>query len=161
MLLPFLSDVFFIHKETWLFFQGELKDLALSCSIEDMIEPLFLSISGEVKGLYVTYSVPCDSGVARYIKGLPLKWTKIASFQSKNTIERGKKLLIYVNFIPLPAVGSKDSKMCWDNSLKVLYVKKRYGVYTIAKFSFFVSPKEDWRRALLHSHPLFSWNKLN
>ncbi|KFP20300.1 Deleted in lung and esophageal cancer protein 1, partial [Egretta garzetta] len=43
---------------------GELKDLALSCSIEDMIEPLFLSISGEVKGLYVTYSVPCDSGVA-------------------------------------------------------------------------------------------------
>ncbi|XP_074725552.1 deleted in lung and esophageal cancer protein 1 [Strix uralensis] len=44
---------------------GELKDLALSCSIEDMIEPLFLSISGKVKGLHVTYSVPCDSGVAR------------------------------------------------------------------------------------------------
>ncbi|KFV08281.1 Deleted in lung and esophageal cancer protein 1, partial [Tauraco erythrolophus] len=43
---------------------GELKDLALSCSIEDMIEPLFLSISGEVKGLHVSYSVPCDSGVA-------------------------------------------------------------------------------------------------
>ncbi|XP_009952310.1 PREDICTED: deleted in lung and esophageal cancer protein 1, partial [Leptosomus discolor] len=43
---------------------GELKDLVLSCSIEDMIEPLFLSISGEVKGLHVTYSVPCDSGVA-------------------------------------------------------------------------------------------------
>ncbi|NWQ80071.1 DLEC1 protein, partial [Columbina picui] len=43
---------------------GELKDLALSCSIEDMVEPLFLSISGEVKGLHVTYSVPCDSGVA-------------------------------------------------------------------------------------------------
>ncbi|XP_008500453.2 deleted in lung and esophageal cancer protein 1 [Calypte anna] len=40
---------------------GELKDLALSCSIEDMTEPLFLSISGEVKGLYVTYSIPCDS----------------------------------------------------------------------------------------------------
>lgn len=46
-------------------FKGELKDLALSCSIEDMIEPLFLSISGEVKGLHVTYSLPCDSGVAR------------------------------------------------------------------------------------------------
>ncbi|NWS56289.1 DLEC1 protein, partial [Chunga burmeisteri] len=43
---------------------GELKDLALCCTIEDMIEPLFLSISGEVKGLHVTYSVPCDSGVA-------------------------------------------------------------------------------------------------
>ncbi|KFV42248.1 Deleted in lung and esophageal cancer protein 1, partial [Tyto alba] len=43
---------------------GELRDLALSCSIEDMTEPLFLSISGEVKGLQVTYSVPCDSGVA-------------------------------------------------------------------------------------------------
>ncbi|NXW63879.1 DLEC1 protein, partial [Eurystomus gularis] len=43
---------------------GELKDLALPCSVEDMIEPLFLSISGEVKGLHVTYSVPCDSGVA-------------------------------------------------------------------------------------------------
>ncbi|KAM6117322.1 LOW QUALITY PROTEIN: deleted in lung and esophageal cancer protein 1-like [Pterocles gutturalis] len=43
---------------------GELKDLVLSCSIEDMLEPLFLSISGEVKGLRVTYSVPCDSGVA-------------------------------------------------------------------------------------------------
>uniref|UniRef100_A0A8C9MV17 DLEC1 cilia and flagella associated protein n=1 Tax=Serinus canaria TaxID=9135 RepID=A0A8C9MV17_SERCA len=37
---------------------GELKDLTLSCSIEDMAEPLFLSISGEVKGLHVTYSVP-------------------------------------------------------------------------------------------------------
>ncbi|NXY45957.1 DLEC1 protein, partial [Ceuthmochares aereus] len=42
---------------------GELKELALSCSIEDMTEPLFLSISGDVKGLHVTYSVPCD-GVA-------------------------------------------------------------------------------------------------
>ncbi|NXT57877.1 DLEC1 protein, partial [Pluvianellus socialis] len=43
---------------------GELKDLVLSCSIEDMIEPLFLSISGEVKGLHVTYSILCDTGVA-------------------------------------------------------------------------------------------------
>ncbi|NXP10426.1 DLEC1 protein, partial [Thinocorus orbignyianus] len=43
---------------------GELKDLALHCSIEDMTEPLFLSISGEVKGLHVTYSVPCDPGAA-------------------------------------------------------------------------------------------------
>ncbi|NXC55181.1 DLEC1 protein, partial [Aleadryas rufinucha] len=43
---------------------GELKDLTLSCSIEDMAEPLFLSISGEVKGLHVIYSVPCDNGVA-------------------------------------------------------------------------------------------------
>ncbi|XP_010004306.1 PREDICTED: deleted in lung and esophageal cancer protein 1, partial [Chaetura pelagica] len=43
---------------------GELKELVLSCSIEDMDEPLFLGISGEVKGLHVTYSVPCDSGVA-------------------------------------------------------------------------------------------------
>ncbi|NXC06644.1 DLEC1 protein, partial [Orthonyx spaldingii] len=42
---------------------GDLKGLTLSCSIEDMAEPLFLSISGEVKGLHVTYSVPCDSGV--------------------------------------------------------------------------------------------------
>ncbi|NXN88817.1 DLEC1 protein, partial [Bombycilla garrulus] len=40
---------------------GELKDLMLSCSIEDMAEPLFLSISGEVKGLHVTYSVPSGS----------------------------------------------------------------------------------------------------
>ncbi|KAK4827909.1 hypothetical protein QYF61_022332 [Mycteria americana] len=45
---------------------GELKHLALSCSIEDMIEPLILSVSGEVKGLYVTYAVPCDSGVASF-----------------------------------------------------------------------------------------------
>ncbi|KAM6314877.1 LOW QUALITY PROTEIN: deleted in lung and esophageal cancer protein 1 [Aegotheles albertisi] len=43
---------------------GELKDLVLSCIIEDMIEPLFLSISGEVKELHVTYSVSCDNGVA-------------------------------------------------------------------------------------------------
>ncbi|XP_041899486.1 deleted in lung and esophageal cancer protein 1 isoform X1 [Corvus kubaryi] len=43
---------------------GELKDLTLSCSIEDMVEPLFLSISGEVKGLHVIYSVPSDNGVA-------------------------------------------------------------------------------------------------
>ncbi|NXP25648.1 DLEC1 protein, partial [Scytalopus superciliaris] len=42
---------------------GELRDLALSCSIEDMTEPLFLSISGEVKGLHVIYSIPCDSEV--------------------------------------------------------------------------------------------------
>uniref|UniRef100_A0A8C2TIS8 DLEC1 cilia and flagella associated protein n=1 Tax=Coturnix japonica TaxID=93934 RepID=A0A8C2TIS8_COTJA len=43
---------------------GELKGLALSCGIEDMTEPLFLSISGEVKGLHVTYSVPCEGGDA-------------------------------------------------------------------------------------------------
>ncbi|NWW94955.1 DLEC1 protein, partial [Rhynochetos jubatus] len=43
---------------------GELKNLVLCCSIEGMIEPLLLSISGEVKGLHVTYSVPCDRGVA-------------------------------------------------------------------------------------------------
>ncbi|XP_054500350.2 deleted in lung and esophageal cancer protein 1 [Agelaius phoeniceus] len=42
---------------------GELKDLTLCCSIEDMAEPLFLSISGEVKGLHVTYSVPSGSGI--------------------------------------------------------------------------------------------------
>ncbi|NXL80013.1 DLEC1 protein, partial [Leptocoma aspasia] len=42
---------------------GELKDLTLSCSIEEMAEPLFLSISGDVKGLHVTYSVPSGSGV--------------------------------------------------------------------------------------------------
>ncbi|XP_005424410.2 deleted in lung and esophageal cancer protein 1 [Geospiza fortis] len=41
---------------------GELKDLTLCCSIEDMTEPLFLSISGKVKGLHVTYSVPSGSG---------------------------------------------------------------------------------------------------
>ncbi|KAM8810458.1 deleted in lung and esophageal cancer protein 1 [Eudromia elegans] len=41
---------------------GELKDLALPCSIEDMVEPLFLSISGEVRGLHVSYSIPCESG---------------------------------------------------------------------------------------------------
>ncbi|NWU92194.1 DLEC1 protein, partial [Upupa epops] len=43
---------------------GELKDLVLLCSIEDMTEPLLLSISGEVKGLLVTYSIPCDSDIA-------------------------------------------------------------------------------------------------
>ncbi|NWH79910.1 DLEC1 protein, partial [Piaya cayana] len=42
---------------------GELKELVLSCSVEDMAEPLFLSISGDVRGLHVTYSVPC-AGVA-------------------------------------------------------------------------------------------------
>ncbi|OXB72662.1 UNVERIFIED_CONTAM: hypothetical protein H355_007677 [Colinus virginianus] len=43
---------------------GELKGLALSCSIEDTAEPLVLSISGEVKGLHVAYSVPCEGGGA-------------------------------------------------------------------------------------------------
>ncbi|NXJ03895.1 DLEC1 protein, partial [Odontophorus gujanensis] len=43
---------------------GELKGLVLSCSIEDMAEPLVLSISGEVKGLHVAYSVPCEGGDA-------------------------------------------------------------------------------------------------
>ncbi|NXS82393.1 DLEC1 protein, partial [Erpornis zantholeuca] len=43
---------------------GELKDLTLSCSIEDKAEPLLLSISGEVQGLQVIYSLPCDNGVA-------------------------------------------------------------------------------------------------
>ncbi|NXS68499.1 DLEC1 protein, partial [Pandion haliaetus] len=43
---------------------GELKDLALSCSIEDMIEPLFLSISGEDSGVAgderQVLQSPCD-----------------------------------------------------------------------------------------------------
>ncbi|XP_058689801.1 deleted in lung and esophageal cancer protein 1 [Poecile atricapillus] len=42
---------------------GELKDLMLSCSIEDMAEPLFLCISGEVKGVHVTYSVSSGNGI--------------------------------------------------------------------------------------------------
>uniref|UniRef100_A0A8C6IWU7 DLEC1 cilia and flagella associated protein n=1 Tax=Melopsittacus undulatus TaxID=13146 RepID=A0A8C6IWU7_MELUD len=50
---------------------GELKDLALSCSIEDMMEPLLLSISGEVKGLHVTYAVPSDCGVASDERQMP------------------------------------------------------------------------------------------
>ncbi|XP_067326488.1 deleted in lung and esophageal cancer protein 1 [Anolis sagrei] len=41
--------------------KDELKDLTLCCSIEDMLDPIFLAISGEVKGLHVTYSVPFDS----------------------------------------------------------------------------------------------------
>nr|XP_060639346.1 deleted in lung and esophageal cancer protein 1 [Anolis sagrei ordinatus] len=41
--------------------KDELKDLTLCCSIEDMLDPIFLAISGEVKGLHVTYSVPSDS----------------------------------------------------------------------------------------------------
>nr|XP_028605453.1 deleted in lung and esophageal cancer protein 1 isoform X1 [Podarcis muralis] len=39
----------------------KLSDLALCCSIEDMLDPLFLAISGEVKGLRITYSIPSDS----------------------------------------------------------------------------------------------------
>ncbi|KAM9573313.1 deleted in lung and esophageal cancer protein 1 isoform 2-T2 [Guaruba guarouba] len=50
---------------------GELKDLALSCSIEAMTEPLLLSISGEVKGLHVTYAVPSDSGFASDERQMP------------------------------------------------------------------------------------------
>ncbi|KAL7976456.1 hypothetical protein Chor_008405 [Crotalus horridus] len=41
--------------------KDKLKDLILCCSIEDMSEPLFLAMSGEVKQLCVTYSVPFDS----------------------------------------------------------------------------------------------------
>ncbi|KAJ6659300.1 hypothetical protein lerEdw1_019171 [Lerista edwardsae] len=36
----------------------KLSDLTLCCSIEDMKDPLILAISGEVKGLHITYSVP-------------------------------------------------------------------------------------------------------
>nr|XP_028605457.1 deleted in lung and esophageal cancer protein 1 isoform X5 [Podarcis muralis] len=41
--------------------EEKLSDLALCCSIEDMLDPLFLAISGEVKGLRITYSIPSDS----------------------------------------------------------------------------------------------------
>ncbi|XP_070585983.1 deleted in lung and esophageal cancer protein 1 [Erythrolamprus reginae] len=41
--------------------KDKLKDLVLCCSIEDMSEPLFLSISGEVKGLCLSYLIPVDS----------------------------------------------------------------------------------------------------
>ncbi|KAH0627637.1 hypothetical protein JD844_003651 [Phrynosoma platyrhinos] len=39
----------------------KLSDLTLCCSIEDMLDPVFLAISGEVKGLHVTYSIPFES----------------------------------------------------------------------------------------------------
>ncbi|XP_042328214.1 deleted in lung and esophageal cancer protein 1 isoform X2 [Sceloporus undulatus] len=39
----------------------KLSDLTLCCSIEDMLDPIFLAISGEVKGLHVTYSIPFES----------------------------------------------------------------------------------------------------
>ncbi|XP_054847469.1 deleted in lung and esophageal cancer protein 1 [Eublepharis macularius] len=38
----------------------ELTDLTVSCCIEDMLEPLFLSISGQVKGLHITYAIPFE-----------------------------------------------------------------------------------------------------
>ncbi|XP_063159400.1 deleted in lung and esophageal cancer protein 1 [Candoia aspera] len=41
--------------------KDKLEDLVLCCSIGDMLEPLFLALSGEVKGLRVTYSIPFDS----------------------------------------------------------------------------------------------------
>ncbi|XP_053116258.1 deleted in lung and esophageal cancer protein 1 isoform X2 [Hemicordylus capensis] len=41
--------------------KDKLSELTLCCSIEDMLDPLFLAISGEVKGLEVTYYIPSDS----------------------------------------------------------------------------------------------------
>uniref|UniRef100_A0A8D0DPN9 DLEC1 cilia and flagella associated protein n=1 Tax=Salvator merianae TaxID=96440 RepID=A0A8D0DPN9_SALMN len=38
------------------YIKDSLSDLTLSCSIEDMLDPLFLAISADVKGLHVTYS---------------------------------------------------------------------------------------------------------
>nr|XP_056713113.1 deleted in lung and esophageal cancer protein 1 [Euleptes europaea] len=40
--------------------KDELNDLTLCCRIGDMLEPLFLSICGQVKGLQVTYAIPFD-----------------------------------------------------------------------------------------------------
>ncbi|KAL8164844.1 UNVERIFIED_CONTAM: hypothetical protein K2H54_010552, partial [Gekko kuhli] len=40
--------------------EDELRDLTLRCRIRDMLEPLVLSISGQVKGLHVTYAIPLD-----------------------------------------------------------------------------------------------------
>ncbi|XP_077158787.1 deleted in lung and esophageal cancer protein 1 isoform X2 [Paroedura picta] len=38
----------------------KLSDLTLSCRIRDMLEPLFLSVSGQVKGLHITYAILVD-----------------------------------------------------------------------------------------------------
>uniref|UniRef100_A0ABM5GMR3 Deleted in lung and esophageal cancer protein 1 isoform X2 n=1 Tax=Pogona vitticeps TaxID=103695 RepID=A0ABM5GMR3_9SAUR len=47
----------------------KLDDLAMCCSIEDMLDPLFLALSGEVKGLHVTYSIPFDSDEEKKAEG--------------------------------------------------------------------------------------------
>ncbi|NWI49999.1 DLEC1 protein, partial [Calyptomena viridis] len=84
---------------------GELKDLTLSCSIEDMAEPLFLSISGEVKGLHVTYSVPCDSGIASDERQMsPSPWELLLDFGSEVALnDVVKRQLIVTNLTAISA----------------------------------------------------------
>ncbi|KFZ50995.1 Deleted in lung and esophageal cancer protein 1, partial [Antrostomus carolinensis] len=98
---------------------GELKDLALSCSIEDMIEPLFLRISGEVKGLHVTYSVPCDSGVASDERqNLPSPCDLLLDFGSEVAFKDiVKRQLILTNHTGISAPFKLEAEYFTDCSL--------------------------------------------
>ncbi|XP_044280926.1 deleted in lung and esophageal cancer protein 1 [Varanus komodoensis] len=81
--------------------KDKLSDLALCCSIEDMLEPLFLAISGEVKGLHVTYSIPFDSDEEKSETSQELKLDFGSEVPLKNVI---KRQLIITNHSELAAL---------------------------------------------------------
>ncbi|KAM6281413.1 deleted in lung and esophageal cancer protein 1 [Porphyrio hochstetteri] len=97
---------------------GELKDLALCCSIEDMIEPLFLSVSGEVKGLYVTYSVPCDDGVASDERQMSQSPSDLLDFGSEVTFrDVVKRQLLLTNHTGISAPFRLEAEYFTAHSL--------------------------------------------
>ena len=56
-----------LYKGKFKIFQGYFSDINIPCKIEGMDSPLILSVTCDVKGLSVTYSVSLDAENTMYV----------------------------------------------------------------------------------------------
>ncbi|XP_029139257.1 deleted in lung and esophageal cancer protein 1 [Protobothrops mucrosquamatus] len=101
--------------------KDKLNDLVLCCSIEDMSEPLFLAMSGEVKELWVTYSVPFDSDEEQNLtdsENLKLRFGSEVALESVikrqliiiNHSELAAPFTVEVDYFSSPPQSSEDQE---------------------------------------------------
>ena len=63
----------------FLLLQGAITDLRLACYVTGMTKPLYLSITGEVLGLHVTYTTTSSAALpSAYVLSMPGVYTKCA-----------------------------------------------------------------------------------
>ncbi|XP_013928134.1 PREDICTED: deleted in lung and esophageal cancer protein 1 [Thamnophis sirtalis] len=137
------------------------EDLILCCSIEDMSEPLFLSISGEIKELCVTYLIPSDSDEEQNVmdsEDLKLHFGSEVALQSvikrqliiTNHSESIAPFTIKVDYFSSPPQPSEDQDgdMMVEKTRRVTrqFAKKKQSAFRAAMLS-------HGKGAAFHVHP--------
>ncbi|XP_061441720.1 deleted in lung and esophageal cancer protein 1 isoform X2 [Rhineura floridana] len=140
----------------------KLSDLVLCCSIEDMLDPLFLAISGKVKGLQITYSIPFDSD-EEYSQDLKLDFGSEVALKSvikrqliiTNHSELAALFSIEVDYFSQPCPVPSDEQGP-DGCTKTVVEKTRHVTLQIAKkkqSAFRAAMLSHEKGATFHVHP--------